>query len=53
MGAEIGATTSIFPFTQSMVDYLKATGRGHIADEALKYKDILVPDKNCQYDKVF
>lgn len=28
MGAEIGATTSLFPFNSRMGTYLKATGRG-------------------------
>lgn len=42
MGAEIGATTSIFPFNRRMVDYLKATQRGDIAEEAQKYKDVLL-----------
>lgn len=28
MGAEIGATTSLFPFNKRMVDYLYATRRG-------------------------
>ena len=27
MGAEIGATTSMFPFNKRMYDYLVATGR--------------------------
>ena len=27
MGAEIGATTSMFPYNKRMYDYLKATGR--------------------------
>ena len=27
MGAEIGATTSVFPFNSRMADYLKATNR--------------------------
>jgi aconitate hydratase len=52
MGAEIGATTSIFPFTPSMVDYLKATNRGDIAEEAKKYTEMLQPDPGCEYDKV-
>lgn len=52
MGAEIGATTSVFPLTQSMAEYLRATGRSKIADEAQKYKSLLTPDKNCEYDKV-
>lgn len=36
MGAEVGATTSTFSFDQSMVDYLKATGRADVAEMALK-----------------
>ncbi len=35
MGAEVGATTSIFPFDQKSADYLKATGRTEIADLAM------------------
>jgi aconitate hydratase len=31
MGAEIGATTSMFPYNKRMHDYLVATGRGGIA----------------------
>lgn len=27
MGAEIGATTSVFPYNQRMAEYLKATKR--------------------------
>ncbi|MGP0031837.1 MAG: aconitate hydratase [Acidimicrobiales bacterium] len=34
MGAEIGATTSLFPFDAGMADYLHATGRGDLADAA-------------------
>lgn len=53
MGAEIGATTSLFPFNERMVSYLKATGRSAISDEAQKYKDkILIPDGNCEYDQL-
>lgn len=45
MGAEIGATSSIFPYNKRMYDYLKATRRGEIANESEKYKDILLnPD---------
>ncbi len=36
MGAEIGATTSIFAYDESMARYLKATGRSEAADEANK-----------------
>ncbi len=31
MGAEVGATTSIFAYDESMERYLKATGRGQVA----------------------
>jgi aconitate hydratase len=31
MGAEIGATTSLFPFNKRMGDYLRATKRGDVA----------------------
>src|SRR6185295_4259488 len=34
MGAEIGATTSIFGYDKKMADYLKGTGREDIADMA-------------------
>ena len=34
MGAEIGATTSMFPYNHRMRDYLVATGRAGIADLA-------------------
>jgi aconitate hydratase len=34
MGAEVGATTSIFPFDEAIADYLQATERGDIADLA-------------------
>ena len=34
MGAEIGATTSLFGFDDSMSRYLRATGRADVADAA-------------------
>lgn len=52
MGAEIGATTSVFPFNKRMADYLTATRRKDIADEATKYKDLLTPDDGAPYDQV-
>ncbi|XP_064554507.1 probable aconitate hydratase, mitochondrial [Drosophila montana] len=53
MGAEIGATTSLFPLNKRMIQYLCATGRGEIAAEAVKYqKKLLTPDKDCKYDKL-
>ncbi len=37
MGAEHGATTSVFPFDPRMVDYLNVTERSDIADMAKEY----------------
>ncbi len=34
MGAEVGATTSIFPFDEKSAAYLEGTGRKEVADEA-------------------
>lgn len=44
MGAEIGATTSVFPYDSRMSDYLRATERSEIADLADKIIDFLTPD---------
>uniref|UniRef100_A0A8D8FTK8 Probable aconitate hydratase, mitochondrial n=1 Tax=Culex pipiens TaxID=7175 RepID=A0A8D8FTK8_CULPI len=53
MGAEIGATTSTFPFNKRMADYLAATGRAGIASEAKKYeKSVLSADPGAKYDEV-
>jgi len=52
MGAEIGATTSMFPFTDSMAEYLTATKRGSIAEAAYKYSDMLRSDEGCEYDQL-
>ncbi|VVC05522.1 Methanogen homoaconitase large subunit [uncultured archaeon] len=58
MGAEIGATCSVFPYDDKMEVYLKSTNRGQIADLANKYKDILVADPEVEqnpekyFDKV-
>jgi len=53
MGAELGATTSVFPFNARMAEYLAATERTDIAAEAAKYKDsLLSPDAGCKYDQV-
>ncbi|MEZ5297389.1 MAG: aconitase family protein [Ilumatobacteraceae bacterium] len=45
MGAEIGATTSVFGYDHNMAQYLKATGREAIADAADKVADELRPDE--------
>ncbi|KAJ3411640.1 Aconitate hydratase mitochondrial [Chytridiales sp. JEL 0842] len=52
MGAEIGATTSLFPFNSRMADYLKATNRADIADYAYKFRHNLTPDAGAKYDRV-
>uniref|UniRef100_A0A2A4JQI9 Aconitate hydratase, mitochondrial n=1 Tax=Heliothis virescens TaxID=7102 RepID=A0A2A4JQI9_HELVI len=52
MGAEIGATTSVFPYNSRMEAYLKSTGRGEIAGLANKYKSLLTPDAKAPYDQV-
>lgn len=42
MGAEIGATTSVFPFNHRMGEYLQATSRQTIAEEAKKHSVRLI-----------
>ena len=44
MGAEVGATTSIFAYDESMERYLKATGREDVAKYANAVKDYLDAD---------
>jgi len=44
MGAEVGATTSIFAYDNSMERYLKATGREEVAKYANTVKDYLDAD---------
>jgi len=45
MGAEIGATTSVFPFDEKMSSYLRITGRADVAALAEGLADELKPDK--------
>ncbi len=44
MGAELGATTSVFPFDQKMVAYLNITDRAELANLAIANKALLVAD---------
>jgi aconitate hydratase len=44
MGAELGATTSIFPYDQKMSAYLKLTDRADLAKLADAHRDQLVAD---------
>ena len=52
MGAEIGATTSLFPFNNRMADYLNATNRGQIAEYAKRFSHNLTADEGADYDRV-
>ncbi len=44
MGAEVGATTSIFPFDHKSAAYLEQTGRKEVADAAREIMEYLQPD---------
>lgn len=50
MGAELGATTSIFPFDDRMAKYLRATKRAEIADLAEQFREHLVADPEVEKD---
>ena len=58
MGAELGATTSMFPADERMGVYLRATGRGEVVPIAARYPHLLAPDKEVEdspekyYDRV-
>ncbi|HXC49323.1 MAG TPA: aconitate hydratase [Candidatus Limnocylindrales bacterium] len=44
MGAELGATCSVFPFDERMATYLKATGRAKLAELAAANIDLVTAD---------
>ncbi len=50
MGAETGATCSVFAFDNSMTEYLQATGRKDIAALAMKNRDHLRADQEVYAD---
>jgi aconitate hydratase len=52
MGAEVGATTSLFPYTSQMAAYLRATRRAPIADAADQVQHLLRADDHAVYDRV-
>ncbi|WP_080056619.1 aconitate hydratase [Spirosoma aerolatum] len=58
MGAEIGATTSIFAYDEKMANYLKATSRAEIAEAAdavkqhLRSDDEVYADPATYYDQL-
>ncbi|KAK9841131.1 hypothetical protein WJX74_000439 [Apatococcus lobatus] len=51
MGAEIGATTSMFPYNARMNEYLRATERAGIASVSDSFREHLQPDEGCEYDQ--
>lgn len=59
MGAELGATTSLFPYDDNMARYLRATRRADLADAADQFKQLLVADAEVEkdpakyYDEIF
>ena len=44
MGAELGATTSVFAYDDRMETYLRATGRAALAEAANRHRALLAPD---------
>lgn len=58
MGAELGATNSVFPFDEAMAEYLKATGRTELAELATAHRTELTSDPEVEanpgdyYDKI-
>ena len=50
MGAEIGATTSLFPYDEHMAAYLKATGREAIAEPPTRVAADLRADPEVEAD---
>ena len=58
MGAEVGATTSVFPFTENMGKYLVSTHREHVKREASRFmvasgsRHLLTPDHGAKYDEI-
>ena len=48
MGAEIGATCSVFPYDERMETYLKYTNRKEIAELANQNKELLVADPEVE-----
>jgi len=50
MGAEVGATTSVFPFDERMASYLKITDRAAIAQCAEEHRGELAADPEVEQD---
>lgn len=52
MGAELGATTSIFPYQKNMGNYLQKTNRKEIATTVENQDIVWTKDKNAEYDEI-
>lgn len=58
MGAEVGATTSVFPFSPGHIPYLQATHRSSIAQTAQmiasspSHTNLLAADEGAHYDEL-
>ncbi|MFQ5598160.1 MAG: aconitate hydratase [Nitrospiria bacterium] len=50
MGAELGATTSVFPYDQKMAAYLKITKRSDVAELADAHRTLLTADPEVLAD---
>ena len=50
MGAELGATNSVFPYDEAMADYLRATGRSELAELATEHMAQLTADPEVHQD---
>jgi aconitate hydratase len=48
MGAELGATTSMFPADERMIVYLRATGRDSLVPLIERNRDLLLPDPEVE-----
>lgn len=48
MGAELGATTSVFPYDERMEAYLRGTERASLADVANRYPHLLQADPEIE-----
>jgi aconitate hydratase len=48
MGAELGATTSMFPADERMARYLRATGRGELVALVERHRELLAPDPEVE-----
>ncbi|MAW59249.1 MAG: aconitate hydratase [Planctomycetes bacterium] len=48
MGAELGATCSVFPYDERMGVYLRATKRAELADLAEQNRDLVIADEGAE-----